>query len=84
MLTDIAVKNAKPQEKLYRMFDGQGLYLEINQNGGKYWRIKYRFAGKEKRLALGVYPEISLSEVRERRDQARKLVANNIAPSAAK
>ena len=84
MLTDIAVKNAKPQEKLYRMFDGQGLYLEINPNGGKYWRIKYRFANKEKRLALGVYPEISLSDARERRDQARKLVANKIDPSATK
>jgi len=84
MLTDIAVKNTKPQEKLYRIFDGNGLYLEVNPNGGKYWRLKYRFAGKEKRLALGVYPEISLSDARERRDQARKLVANNIDPSQTK
>lgn len=84
MLTDTAVRNAKPKSKLYRVFDQQGLYLEVNPNGGKYWRLKYRFAVKEKRLALGVYPEISLSEARERRDKARRLVANNIDPGVAK
>lgn len=84
MLTDMTAKNAKAQTKLYRLFDGQGLYLEINPNGGKYWRLKYRFAGKEKRLALGVYPEVSLGKAREKQDQARKLLANGIDPSQAK
>ncbi len=60
MITDIGAKNAKPKEKLYRMFDSHGLYLEITPKGGKYWRMKFRFAGKEKRLAFGVYPEVSL------------------------
>lgn len=84
MLTDMTAKNAKAQTKLYRLFDGQGLYLEINPNGGKYWRLKYRFASKEKRLALGVYPEVSLGKAREKQDQARKLLANGIDPSQAK
>jgi hypothetical protein len=66
------------------MFDGSGLYLEISPSGGKLWRLKYRFVGKEKRLALGKYPEISLKEARERRDEARKLLANGVDPSAVK
>src|SRR3989338_1149888 len=84
MLTNIAVRNAKPQKKLYRKFDSQGLYLEVTPQGGKYWRYKYRFNNKERRMALGVYPNISLVEAREKRDQARKLLANGIDPSFAK
>ena len=79
-LTDTAVRKAKPTDKTQRLFDGGGLYLEITPAGGKRWRQKYRFAGKEKLLALGVYPDVSLAEARERRDKARKLLANGVDP----
>ncbi len=62
------------------MFDGGGLYLEISPSGGKWWRFKYRFAGKEKRISLGVYPDVSLKEARSRRDEQRRLLANDIDP----
>ncbi|HCU24973.1 MAG TPA: integrase [Deltaproteobacteria bacterium] len=83
-LTDKACKNAKPASKPRKIADGHGLYLEIMPNGSKYWRLKYRFAGKEKRLALGVYPEVSLGEAREKREKARKLLASGSDPSSAK
>lgn len=83
-LNDRACKNAKAHETSYRMSDGLGLYLEVMPNESKYWRFKYRFGGKEKRLAFGVYPTISLKEARDKRDAARKLVANGIDPSATK
>ncbi|MFA7293736.1 MAG: integrase arm-type DNA-binding domain-containing protein, partial [Rhodocyclaceae bacterium] len=83
-LTEVAVRNAKPKEKPYRLADEKGMYLETHPSGGKYWRLKYRFAGKEKRLALGVYPETSLAEARRRRDYARELIANGADPSEAK
>lgn len=79
-LTDIALKAAKPTEKTQRLFDGGGLYLEISTAGGKWWRFKYRFDGKEKRLSLGVYPDVSLKDARERRDEMRRLVANDVDP----
>jgi len=84
MLTNKTIDNAKPREKLYRIFDGHGLYIEVTPKGGKYWRLKFRFANKEKRLALGVYPQISLAEARERREVARKQLANGLDPSSAK
>lgn len=80
-LTDAAIRNAKPAAKAQRLFDGGGLYLEVAPAGGKWWRFKYRFGGKEKRLSLGVYPDVSLKEARERRDEARKQLANGIDPS---
>jgi integrase len=83
-LTVTEVKNAKPKDKPYRLFDGGGLYLEIAPSGGKLWRMKYRFAGKEKRLAFGVFPDVSLAEARERREQARKLLAKGQDPGQAK
>jgi integrase len=83
-LSDIQCKAAKPSEKSRKISDSNGLYLEVMPNGSKYWRLKYRFLGKEKRMAFGVYPEVSLSEARDKRDQARKILANNIDPSAAK
>ena len=61
-LTDVEVRSARPREKSYRLADGAGMYLEVSPAGGKYWRLKYRFAGKEKRLALGVYPDVSVKE----------------------
>lgn len=83
-LYDVDCKNAKPREKSYKMSDGGGLYLEIVPNGSKYWRLKYRFAGKEKRLAFGVYPEVSLKEAREKCQQAKQLLRNRIDPGAEK
>lgn len=79
-LTDVEVRSARPREKAYRLTDGLGMYLEVSPAGGKYWRFKYRFAGKEKRLALGVYPEVSAKEARMRRDDARRLLANGVDP----
>lgn len=79
-LTDTAIRNAKPTEKAQKLFDGGGLYLEVAPSGGKWWRLKYRFGGKEKRISLGVYPDVGLKEARERRDEARKLLANDIDP----
>lgn len=79
-LNDVAVRKAKPEIKPYKMADGGGMYLEVMPNGSKYWRLKYRVNGKEKRLALGVYPDVSLALARERRDDARKLLAQGIDP----
>jgi integrase len=83
-LTDTRARNAKPKEKTYRLSDEKGMYLEVMPTGARYWRMKYRFVRKEKRLALGVYPEVSLAQARERRDSARKLLAQNIDPSHAR
>ena len=83
-LTDTACKNARSKEKPYKKADGGGLYLEVMPNGSRYWRLKYRFGGKEKRLACGVYPETSLAEAREKRAVARKMLEAGIDPSSAK
>ncbi|MFN3699970.1 MAG: tyrosine-type recombinase/integrase [Alphaproteobacteria bacterium] len=83
-LTNIKCQNAKPTEKKYKLFDGRGLFLEVRPNGAKYWRMKYRYLGKEKLLAMGVYPEISLVEARDKCLAARKLLDENIDPSGAK
>lgn len=80
-LTNTAIKNTKPRDKAYKLFDGAGLYLEISPKGGKWWRLKYRYNGKEKRISLGVYPDISLKKARERRSDMRKLLTDNIDPS---
>lgn len=80
-LTDVAIRNAKPAKKTKKMFDGQGLYLEVSPRGGKWWRLKYRFEGKEKRLSLGVYPEVSLKEARRRKDEARDILGQGLDPS---
>lgn len=79
-LTDAAIRKAKPTDKIQRLFDGGGLYLEITPAGSKLWRQKYRFAGKEKRLAHGPYPDVTLADARERREKARKLLANGVDP----
>lgn len=80
-LTDKTIRAAKHGDKPVRLFDGGGLYLELAPNGGKWWRLKYRHAGKEKRLSLGVYPHVGLKQARERRDEAKKLLANGVDPS---
>jgi len=81
MLTAVEVKNFKKSEKIQCFTDEKGLYLEVRPNGSKYWRLKYRFAGKENRLSLGVYPDVSLAKARESRDIARKQLKNGIDPS---
>jgi integrase len=81
-LTDTAIRRSKPAETPYKLFDGGGLHLLINPAGGRLWRWKYRFAGAEKLMALGRYPEVSLADARERRDAARKRLANGIDPMA--
>lgn len=80
-LTDTAAKNAKPEAKPYKKADEKGLYLLVNPNGTKYWRMKYRMDGKEKVLALGVYPEVSLKDARIGRDKARKQLAEGTDPN---
>lgn len=79
-LTDTAVRNAKPGDKPAKMFDERGLFLIITPAGGKWWRLRYKFDGKEKLLSLGVYPDVGLKDARDRRDEARKLLANAIDP----
>jgi len=82
-LTEVAIRAAKPKEKLYRVSDGRGLYLEVwpKPSGSKLWRIRYFHLGKEKTLALGNYPDVTLAEAREKRDAARKLLAQGVNPS---
>ncbi len=79
-LTAVQIRNAKPAAKTKRLFDGGGLYLEVSPKGGKWWRLKYRYAGMEKRISLGVYPEVSLKEARDRRHKARKLLEGFVDP----
>lgn len=83
-LTAIAAKNARPKAKPYKIAAGGGLYLEIHPNGSKYWRMKYRLAGREKRLAVGVYPEVSLAEATSARDRARAALRSGRDPSGEK
>lgn len=80
-LTDTAIRNAKPGDKPIKLFDGGGLFLHITPAGQRYWRLKYRFAGKEKLLALGVYPRVGLKEARNRRDEAKRLLDDGVDPS---
>jgi integrase len=83
-LKDAAFRSAKTGAKPYKLGDGRGLYLLVTPSGGKWWRLKYRFGGKEKLLSLGVYPQVSLKEARARCDAARSLIARGIDPSAAR
>ena len=79
-LTDIQVKTAKPKVKDYKLTDGEGMFLLVASSGGKRWRLKYRFGGKEKQLALGTYPDVSLVEARAKRHEARNQLAHGIDP----
>ena len=83
-LSDTKARNAKPKKKQFKLFDTDGLFLLVSPAGGKWWRFKYRFGGKEKLLSLGTYPEVSLAQARGRRDEARKQVADGIDPSQAR
>jgi len=79
-LTVVQIEAQRPRNKPFRLFDGRGLYLEVSPNGSRYWRVKYRFGGKEKRLALGIYPEVGLKEARLRLDDVRRKLRNHIDP----
>jgi integrase len=81
-LNEMKIRNAKPKEKFYKLTDSDGMYLHVTEKGGKLWRFKYRFGGKYKLLALGVYPEISLLDARQKRDEVRRQLAKGIDPSA--
>jgi integrase len=83
-LTDTAIRKAQPADKPRRLSDEKGLYLEVAPSGGKWWRLKYRHAGKEKRLSLGIYPDTTLKAAREARDRARTQLANGIDPGEAR
>lgn len=83
-LSDVKIKNAKPREMAYKLADEKGLFLLITPKGAKYWRLKYRYNGKEKLLALGVYDETMLKDARDKRDEARRQLANGIDPGLAK
>ena len=83
-LTKTQCREAESRDKTYKLSDGGGLYLEIAPSGGKYWRMKYRFDRKEKRLSFGVYPIVELDDARDRRHQAKKLLSQGIDPAQAK
>lgn len=83
-LSDPTIRNAKPKERPYRLFDEKGLYIEVHPNGSKYFRLKYRIGGKEKLLALGVYPETTLKNAREQATEARKAIKGGTDPSLAR
>lgn len=82
MLQDVKLRNAKPKERAYKLHDTRGLFIIVSPSGGKWWRWRYRWAGREKLISLGIYPETSLAQAREKRDGARKLLASGIDPSA--
>ena len=83
-LTATQVKQAKPGEKAYKIFDEKGLFLIVRPNGSKWWRFKYRIAGKHREFSLGTYPDTTLKAAREKRDEARRLLADGIDPSMAR
>ncbi len=83
-LTDTRIRNAKPTSKPNKLSDGGGMYLFVIPGGARYWRLDYRFAGKRRTLALGIYPMVSLSNARSRRDDARALLAKDTDPGLAK
>lgn len=81
-LTDTAIRNAKAGNKPRKLFDGGGLYLLVQPNGARLWRLKYHFRDKEKLLSLGAYPHVTLAQARRKRDEAKSLLADGMDPSA--
>ena len=82
LINDTRIRNTKPAAKPQNLFDGDGLFLLLQPNGSRWWRLKYRFDGREKTLSLGVYPEVSLKQARERREALRRTIADGVDPSA--
>lgn len=83
-LSDLQIRQAKPKEKPYKLFDGGGLFLEVSTSGGKLWRFKYRFGGLEKKLSLGAFPAVSLADARQKRDNLKIMMTKGIDPTAAR
>lgn len=83
-LTDLALRNAKPRDMPYKLFDGGGLHLLVNPSGSRIWRLAYRFAGKPKQLSFGPYPTVSLADARQKREDAKKLLLDGQDPSTAR
>jgi integrase len=81
-LTDVSTRKAKPRDRQYKLSDERGMFLLVTPAGGKLWRLKYRFQGREKLLALGSYPDVSLADARKKRDEARRMIAAGVDPSA--
>ena len=81
MLTRLQIESIEPPKKTLRLFDGRGLYVEFAPSGGRWWRLKYRFGGKEKRISLGIYPDVGIKEARDKREAARQQIAAGIDPS---
>ena len=84
VLSDTKIRTTRPGEKPLRLYDERGLYLEISPSGSRWWRLKYRFAGKEKLLSMGTYPDTGLKAARDKRDQAREQLAQGVDPSQAR
>jgi Arm DNA-binding domain len=82
MLTNAVISASKPREKTFKLADGGGLYLLVTPAGSRWWRLRFRVRGKEQMLSLGIFPDVSLKEARERRDQGRRDLAKGIDPSA--
>jgi len=80
-LSDTKIRSLKPKEKNYKVFDGYGLFMLVTNKGGKYWRFRYKFAGKEKLLAIGVYPHVTLAQARRKRDEAKAIIADGKDPA---
>lgn len=83
-LTDVAIRNARPRARPYKMGDSHGLFLLVQPSGGKLWRLKYRIHGREKKVALGIYPEVGLAEARNRMREAREQLAHGLDPAREK
>ncbi len=83
-LSDTAIRAAKNGPSPIKLFDANGLFLLLQPSGGKLWRLKYRYAGKEKKLSIGRYPDVNLKEARRRRDEAREMLANGLNPEEQK
>ena len=81
---EVVYRNAKPKDKPYKLTDGKGMFLLVNPDGGKYWRLAYRFNGKQKTLALGAYPDVSLDKAREKRTAARSQLDDGFDPGQVK
>ena len=79
-LTELSIKQAKPKEKQYKLTDGEGMYLRVYHNGSKYWQLQYWFDGKQKILSIGVWPEISLKDARDKRYEAKKKIKEGTNP----
>ena len=82
MLSDTRVRAAKPRDRAYKLYDERGLFLFVTPTGGRLWRLKYRLRDREKLISLGAYPDVGLKRAREKRDEARKLLADGVDPSS--